>query len=940
MESKEKKAYCFCGVVDDEDPRFMIQCDACKDWFHGSCVNVFEYVSHDYEKYHCPKCEPVHGQSIMKREYNWHRHDFFDMNAEGKPIETGTPEFIKELKNRPFYSSDAVVLKMKGDDLTMQYLLEHGFEQPILVEKNEGLGLTVPPSTITLRDLEAAIGSNYPIDVIDVYRQSDLKMKFGEFVNYFLGERRHRVLNLLSLEITETRLSQFVEPPAIARSLDWATTIWPKDYDLEDKEYCMDKPTVQKYCLIGARDSYTDFHIDFGGTSVWYHVIQGEKIFYLIKPTPSNVALYQRWMTSSTQYETFFADQVDSCYECTIRAGNTLFIPTGWIHAVLTPQDTLVFGGNFVHSLSIPMQLQIYEMEKKMETPEKFRFPGFETVNWFAAREICKELKMINKNATQVPQYLLIGVKALLVALKQWHQDKNANKNKREHIPMLVEAPVLLKELSKEIRNAERFLNTLNPPKPERESKRKRRKPLNKDFVDYSQQRLNVMEEEAQPEVKEPIRLTLQAKPEVKETTKLHLQVKSEVKEPLKLSIKVLNKKFELSQEENQMQDVQVMNTPHLRPPLKLTLPKPATYPYSTSLEPPRLSIEPNKNWSVKPEPNDFVVDNQGDLKMKIEKRPLRSLDSGMNEKRSGTNNSVYDFHDDSDENEDEDCLTIDENPARSSIFRGNSTSTRIPTSFRSKKFQFQLGSVLASVNSHENPDVDVLSDSPKNGIEELLKASCYPSAEEMGRTSPSTTEAIAGMMAIASQGPSFLVEAMEADRLRLKRKARSATVTQQDDLDETIRKVHQDDDFIYPSLDLSDEDELPRTGKGDEAWNPRAKVGAIAPKRDRPSREGTRKQSVEKGLEAAAAARHATPRSRNPPRKKKPAKRTRQPAAATAATAAAASAPQPSTSTASAATDPPHSRNATDKGKKPKKGMATAKQRLGKILKLHKMMH
>lgn len=44
----------------------------------------------------------------------------------------------------------------------------------------------------------------------------------------------------------------------------------------------------------------------------------------------------------------------------------------------------------------------------------------------------------------------------------------------------------LLKDISKEIRHAERFLNTLNPPKPERESKRKRKRPVNKDFVDYS----------------------------------------------------------------------------------------------------------------------------------------------------------------------------------------------------------------------------------------------------------------------------------------------------------------------------------------------------------------------------------------------------------------------------------------------------------------------
>jgi len=30
------------------------------------------------------------------------------------------------------------------------------------------------------------------------------------------------------------------------------------------------------------KDSYTDFHIDFGGTSVWYHVYEG--MYYIQGP--------------------------------------------------------------------------------------------------------------------------------------------------------------------------------------------------------------------------------------------------------------------------------------------------------------------------------------------------------------------------------------------------------------------------------------------------------------------------------------------------------------------------------------------------------------------------------------------------------------------------------------------------------------------------------
>ena len=34
------------------------------------------------------------------------------------------------------------------------------------------------------------------------------------------------------------------------------------------------QPDVHKYCLISSKNSYTDFHVDFGGSSVWYHIFK------------------------------------------------------------------------------------------------------------------------------------------------------------------------------------------------------------------------------------------------------------------------------------------------------------------------------------------------------------------------------------------------------------------------------------------------------------------------------------------------------------------------------------------------------------------------------------------------------------------------------------------------------------------------------------------
>jgi hypothetical protein len=94
-------------------------------------------------------------------------------------------------------------------------------------------------------------------------------------------------------------------------------------------------------------------------------------VFYFIPPTPENLKRYSTWSSSPRQTKVFFGNEVDICYEthvyagiltnhlhdnwlliCLLLTGQTLLIPTGWIHAVFTPVDSLVFGGNFLHGLN------------------------------------------------------------------------------------------------------------------------------------------------------------------------------------------------------------------------------------------------------------------------------------------------------------------------------------------------------------------------------------------------------------------------------------------------------------------------------------------------------------------------------------------------------------------------------------------------------------
>lgn len=135
---------------------------------------------------------------------NWHRHDFWDENATNKPVQTGTAVFIRELRARHFSSEGEVVLHMRGQQLTETVLQQQGFNNPIVIDGKDGLDMTIPPDNFSLYDVESYIGGDHEMDVIDVTRQTDIKMKLRDYVAYFNSLNRTRILNVVSLEFSNT----------------------------------------------------------------------------------------------------------------------------------------------------------------------------------------------------------------------------------------------------------------------------------------------------------------------------------------------------------------------------------------------------------------------------------------------------------------------------------------------------------------------------------------------------------------------------------------------------------------------------------------------------------------------------------------------------------------------------------------------------------------
>ena len=92
-----------------------------------------------------------------------------------------------------------------------------------------------------------------------------------------------------------------------------------------------------------------------------------------------------------------------------------MIIPAGWIHAVYTPVDSVVIGGNFLHGLDISVQLKVHCLESRTRVQEKFRFPHFLPINFYAGGMYLQKLRQGKVYPREVE-----GLKELITSLDSW----------------------------------------------------------------------------------------------------------------------------------------------------------------------------------------------------------------------------------------------------------------------------------------------------------------------------------------------------------------------------------------------------------------------------------------------------------------------------------------------------------------------------------------
>ncbi|EJF62505.1 Clavaminate synthase-like protein [Dichomitus squalens LYAD-421 SS1] len=440
------------------DKEQWVRCDACKTWFHWRCAGEGDLDAVD--KWFCKPCldkdstrvitmKPPARKSARKKP----QRDYAGLNS-GQELDPN--RWLRMMEGKPIKKDP--FRRMKGSQVGIEWLEndESAMKEPIVIEEDEGLGMKMPSADFTVDDVADALGREHPVEVIDVATQSNVPhWTLGKWADYWNTEpaKRDKTRNVISLEISGSGLADRVLPPRIVRELDWVERFWPSTKRGRGHAY----PKVQLYCLMGVGGAWTDWHVDFAGSSVYYHILHGQKVFYFIRPTPANLAAYERWSGTEIQNHSWLGDMCDEVFKVELQAGNTMIIPTGWIHAVYTPKDTLVFGGNFLHSYNVPMQLKIREIEIATHVPKKFRFPYFTKLCWYAGEKYLRDLKGKEEFLPRV----LEGIEALadfLVseARTMEHGTDSAKRQAKEDIPgdRIKDAPALARELRWRARHA------------------------------------------------------------------------------------------------------------------------------------------------------------------------------------------------------------------------------------------------------------------------------------------------------------------------------------------------------------------------------------------------------------------------------------------------------------------------------------------------------
>ena len=297
------------------------------------------------------------------------------------------------------------------------------------VPKPEELGYSDHERSLNVDDITRMLGDDYPVDVMDIQTQQNERWSMSRWNDYFSKtstQDRDRIRNVISLEVSQIQNLRIKRPEGVEEN-DLVNIVW-KQFGNGDP-----KPQVTRYVLMSAANSYTDFHLDFAGTSVYYNLISGNKKFILFPPTENNLKIYANWCSNADQSLIFLGDLLEDGIALDLKAGDLFMISSGYIHAVYTPEDSLIIGGNFLTIRDIEIQLQVVNLEKITKVPKRFTFPQFDSVmgkccEWVLSHPTDEKIKTEESTTNITKKSVEALIQFMVHASKKYKPSKYSSK--------------------------------------------------------------------------------------------------------------------------------------------------------------------------------------------------------------------------------------------------------------------------------------------------------------------------------------------------------------------------------------------------------------------------------------------------------------------------------------------------------------------------------
>jgi histone arginine demethylase JMJD6 len=111
------------------------------------------------------------------------------------------------------------------------------------------------------------------------------------------------------------------------------------------------------WVYVGPRNSYSELHVDVMCTSAWTKILAGTKRWILFPPGQEKYLFTKkRRIRKSILKERSGFSPPSQClaYQCITRAGDVIFIPSGWWHQALNTELTVAITENFVDEVNYP----------------------------------------------------------------------------------------------------------------------------------------------------------------------------------------------------------------------------------------------------------------------------------------------------------------------------------------------------------------------------------------------------------------------------------------------------------------------------------------------------------------------------------------------------------------------------------------------------------